>query len=342
MIAKQKVMFSKNYKAASTSIASIILQIATHYHQFEIVQPEEIKNSPPKSKNHGYLLQHAKLSNLTNFLTFFPKSEFLWVSSFRNPRDSAISWIQYHGWAKNYTTIFKQTLEKFERGDFKGYHNHAFLNSMSEIIFDSCKKLSGTEFERCANEVLEKFDLLIPVENFDQGLIMMQKQTCLPISDFAYLKLKYHAEKLRIKEEHMQEILKYREQDIWFYEKAKSKFDREFYRFHEEFCTSFNCEAEIAELHEENKKLERKCGLQYENEEAAAKKFSFDFSKIETDYKLALRCLSFAVQSRDKKLIRQYNEVLTETKSTNKGRKFYKKLGQLWLQTLQEKENFFK
>ena len=34
----------------------------------------------------------------------------------------------------------------------------------------------------------------------------------------------------------------------------------------------------------EDKKLERKRGLHYENDVAATKEFSCDFSKIETDY----------------------------------------------------------
>ena len=92
---KTKIMFSKNSKTGGTTLGAIILQIATHYHKYEILTPMNfgfyVKGD---HSNIGYDLTHFRL-NVSKFKKLFPKRESLWLSSVRNVHDQVNSSIRY-------------------------------------------------------------------------------------------------------------------------------------------------------------------------------------------------------------------------------------------------------
>ena len=115
---RTKFMFSKNSKTGGTTVASIILQIATHYHKYEILEYDQIshylENGHP---NIGYHFTHWGL-NVPKFKKLFPKQETLWISTVRNVPDQINSLIRFFNLQHHYNPgNFDKTLLRFKKGD---------------------------------------------------------------------------------------------------------------------------------------------------------------------------------------------------------------------------------
>ena len=108
---RQKIMFSKNVKVAGSTINSIITKISMLYHKYEYVRPDEIKG---ERKRHGYFSEHYSLTSVDQFKRIFPKDQFIWLSSVRNPRDQLFSLIKFKNLITHYIPEnFDRTYEGF-------------------------------------------------------------------------------------------------------------------------------------------------------------------------------------------------------------------------------------
>ena len=186
---KTKIMFTKNAKVAGTTISSILIQIASHYHKYEILKPSNL-NSLLNQKNpkYGYLVSHMPLQSIPKFEKVFPKEEFLWISTTRNVADQIISFIKFLNLQNFYTpSSFDKTLNIMKKQGKHGRLLQPFWSGGTGHILHSCRGQKDFEiFKSCAKNVFKKFDLIIPVDRMNEGLVMLHKMTCLPLSDFAY------------------------------------------------------------------------------------------------------------------------------------------------------------
>ena len=337
---KDKVMFLKNMKVASTTLDSILLRIAFHYHKYEVPRNlQTIKEDVKKSfTNYGFLLDHTPLDNLEDFRKLFPKSEFVWLSSVRSPESQIISWIQYSNRMNMYSQKqIDKTLQTTKNRSLQGLTYGD--GHMSYFILSSCHKFGtfGYKFEKCAREVVDEFDLIIPVERFNEGLVALHKMTCLPLSDFAYVKRLHHSEKFQLSTENISAILKFHEDDIFYHEYASKKFDAFFEEFQKNYCHSVNCSQEVELLLIENKKLEHDCGFRVSNFVGKRQTYTLDFEKMQHDFYLALKCLPFAIERKNLHLINRYNEIIRQNGSSD----FAKTFVPLWLETIKENTSVF-
>ena len=160
---------------------------------------------------------------------------------------------------------------------------------------------------------------------------MLHKMTCLPLSDFAFTKKKLSAEKFEMSEQNISALMSFHEQSIWFYNYNSEVFDRKFGQFQREFCDSVNCEDEIKDLKEENKKLEESCGL-YRLPNKRLSDFKMDMERLKNNSTLALRCLSFALSGNSFKEIDVYNGHIE-----NNSKDIERKIVRDWMAMLQNK-----
>ena len=334
---KDKIMFLKNLKVAGTTLFGVLLQIAVHYHKYEVpLNLQSIKEN--NFTNYGFLLNHTGLDFLEDFRKLFPKREYLWLSSVRNPENQIVSWIQYTKRMNLYSQKnFEKTLETTKSRSLEGFTHGD--GHMSYFILRSCAKFgrAGYKFEKCAREVIEEFDLIIPVERFNEGLVALHKMTCLPLSDFAYVKRLHHSEKFQLSTENISAILKFHEDDIFYHEYASKKFDAFFEEFQKKYCHSVNCSQEVELLLIENKKLEHDCGFRVSNFVGKRQTYTLDFGKMKHDFNLALKCLPFAIERKNLHLINRYNEIIRQNGSSD----FAKTFVPLWLETIKENTSVF-
>ncbi|XP_075244961.1 uncharacterized protein LOC142339111 isoform X2 [Convolutriloba macropyga] len=337
--AKQKFMFVKNGKTGSSTIESIILQIATHHHKHEIVHTRgSYKSLKNEREEIGYFIpvEHQMLKPLNHFQKLFPKSKYLWIASSRKVEDqinSAVRWRNYERKFKG--KRFNKTLVKAFKNESSSELEQAFFSdAMSYYLLGSCHHYSFPEFEICASEIMENMDLVIPREKFDESMVILHKITCLPLSDFAYIQMKRTTSDFKLSEENMKTILNYHKKDLWFEQKANEKFDQFFSTFQAEYCFSQNCSREVAQLREENEKLKIACKV-IERRTRKRKhlvEFSFDTEMLKKDSKLGLRCLSFSLSVHSDFLLDLYNEVLRET--GHDGNLFADELAGKWIRKL--------
>ena len=319
---KTKIMFSKNLKVAGTTISSILLQIASHYHKYEILSPKDFESVLQKKKaNYGYLLSHKGLSSLEDFKKIFPKEEFLWISTTRKVADQVNSHIKFRQLEKFYKpSKFHKILKKVKSGK-KAEGSSPFHNGGTSFILNECrhKEKEFEKFKSCALKVFKEFDLIIPVDRLNEGLIMLHKMTCLPLSDFAYTNKKISSSHFKVSAQNMSEILKFHERSIWFYNHSSIEFEKRFQKFQSEYCETINCRTEIEELKRENEKLEESCGLN-RKEEGKFINFDYKWKKLKKNDTLALRCLSFALSGNSYSAFRLYNEDIKKNDDTTVGR----------------------
>ena len=186
---KTKFMFSKNSKTGGTTVSSIIAQIAIHYHKYEILECDEISHYlPHEQPNIGYHFTYWGLE-VPKFKKRFPKRETLWISTVRNVPDQVNSLIRFFKLEDHYYPAnFSKTLEKFKQEDGSGGIVSPFVNGGISILLDQCVRHHNLEtFKVCAENVSREFDLIIPIKKLNEGLIMLHKYSCLPLSDFPYM-----------------------------------------------------------------------------------------------------------------------------------------------------------
>ena len=312
---KTKFMFTKNEKVASSTMTAILLQIATHYHKYEIFMEDKLKNYFTQNQtNLGYSIFHYNLNSLQTFHKLFPKREFIWISTTRKVEDQINSIIKFHEVQKLYKPKkFGKMVKRFEKkgkyssdGDIAPFHNGG-----TSFILYSCKRIEDFDlFKLCAEKIFSEFDLIIPVDRLNEGLVMIHKLTGLPLSDFAYINKYVSSDNFTLSPQNMSTILKYHEQSIWFYNHSSKIFDKIFREFQLIYCQSKNCRDEILDLKRENKKLEISCGIKRFTDFKFSS-FSFDWNKLRANSSLALRCLSFGISGGDfGKYSQIYNRVI--------------------------------
>ena len=309
---KTKIMFSKNSKTGGTTVASIILQIATHYRKYEILEYDQIRhyleNGHP---NIGYHFTHWGL-NVPKFKKLFPKQITLWISTVRNIPDQINSLIRFFDLQNHYNPgNFDKTLLRSKKRD-RSEVTEPFRNGDISFILSECLKFNNFQaFKKCAQDTSSEFDLIIPINRLNEGLIMLHKITCLPLSDFAYMKKKVSASDFKLSQQNMSTLLSYHEKSIWFYNRSVDKFNHNFKEFQSRYCDSHNCRNEIDELKEENRKLESACGVSRSN----LGRFSginLNWEKLKRNESLALRCLSLAVDDSSQAHFKVYNKYIRE------------------------------
>ena len=338
---KRKMMFTKNLKVAGSTISSILIQIATHYHKHEIVAANNLEQFLKENKTkHGYLVTHQYLKSLTLYKTIFPKKDFLWISTTRNVADQVISHIKFARSEEFYSpNKFDETLRQFVsngKHDLNSIKTRPFWNGGTrQILFQCRKERDFKKFKQCAQEIFKEFDLIIPVDRLNEGLIMLQKMTCLPLSDFAYTKKKLSSGNFSMTPENMSALLAYHGQSIWFYNYASAEFNKKFSQFQSKFCKSFNCQNEVAELNLENKKLEESCGLHRVNGEKFYN-IDYDWENLKKNDSLAVRCMSFALNGNSFNEFRVYNKHL----QNNEDGTAIKKIASDWTRLLRHKHFF--
>ena len=186
---KTKIMFSKNVKVAGSTISAILLQIATHYHKYEIMTKKNVHSYLKRNGGKpGYSLTHFKLK-ISQLKHIFPKRDCWWISTTRNVYDQVNSMIKFYKLQNHYNpSNFHKTLKLFQKRT-KSKILTPFTNGGTPIILLECRKFSDDFiFKSCAEKIANEFDLIIPTDRIDEGLIMLHKFTCLPLSDFAYTK----------------------------------------------------------------------------------------------------------------------------------------------------------
>ena len=324
---KTKFMFSKNSKTGGTTVASIILQIATHYRKYEVLEYDQIsyylENGHP---NIGYHFTHWGL-NVPKFKKLFPKQETLWISTVRNVPEQINSLIRFFNLQHHYSPgNFDKTLMRFKKGGSSEV-TEPFRNGGISFILSECLKLNNfQEFKKCAQDTSSEFDLIIPIHRLNEGLIMLHKITCYPLSDFAYMKKKVSSGDFKLSQQNMSTLLSYHEKSIWFYNRSVDEFNHKFNEFQSQFCVSHNCRNEIDELKEENRKLESACGVSRSN----VGRFSginLNWDKLKRNESLALRCMSLAVDDSSQAHFKVYNKYIRENDND-----ILKKTSQKWIE----------
>ena len=334
-------MFTKKLKVAGSTISSILIQIASHYHKYEILAANNLEQYLKENKTkHGYLVTHHYLKSLPLYKTIFPKKDFLWISTTRKVADQVISHIKFARLEEFYKpNKFDKTLRQFVNNgkhDLSLNITRPFWNGGTRQILFQCHEEKDFErYKQCAQDIFKEFDLIIPVDRLNEGLIMLQKMTCLPLSDFAYTKKKLSSENFSMTPENMSALLAFQEKSIWFYDYASAEFAKKWSQFQSKNCKSFNCQNEVAELKLENKKLEDSCGLHRMN----GQKFhniDYDWEKLKKNDSLAVRCLSFALNGNSFNEFRVYNKDL----QNNEDGTAIKKIASDWTRLLRHKYFF--
>ena len=242
--------------------------------------------------NIGYDLTHFRL-NVSKFKKLFPKRESLWLSSVRNVHDQVNSLIRFLKLQNYYQPAnFKETLQLFKMGK-REKKIWPFTNGGISWILYECVDIKDFEnFKLCANNISSEFDIVIPTNRIDEGLIMLHKLSCLPLVDFAYTKKKVSSGDFTMSEQNMSIMLTYHEKAIWFYNYSSAIFEQKFNKFQEQHCNSYNCRNEIEELKKENRKLEEACEIHRSDFDQFAG-IQMNWDKLRQNATLALRCLSF-------------------------------------------------
>ena len=257
---------------------------------------------------------------LKKFEKLFPRDKFLWIASFRNAEDQLNSGIRWRNYISRFRdTNFDEEFQKAIGNKDKEFEQMVLSNSMSYYLLGSCLELNFADFEVCANEILNKMDLIIPVDKFDESMVILHKLTCLPLEDFAYIQMKKTQTSLQLSDENMKKVVKFHAKDKWFEQKAREKFQTFFEQFQAKFCSSKNCSNEVSQLREQNEKLKEDCGLTNQKSRRLQHiaEFSFDWDKLSHNSQLALRCLSFALSVKNNFLIDLYNEFLYGTRDND-------------------------
>ena len=323
---KTKFMFSKNSKTGGTTVASIIAQIATHHHTQEILEYKDISHSLAHGHpNVGYHFAHWEL-DVAKFEKLFPKRETLWISTVRNVHDQVNSLIRYLKLQEHYyPSNFYKTLLKFKQGDRSGIMS-PFLNGGISFMLHQCVRHHDFElFKTCAEKISREFDLIIPINRLNEGLIMLHKLSCLPLSDFAYMKKKISSSDFKMSEQNMTTLLSYHQKAIWFYNRSVAAFNQKFDNFQAQYCSSYNCQQEIGELKEENRKAEESCGVS----RSAFDRFSginLNWEKLKKNDSLAVRCIAYAIDDGCQGHFKLYNKYIRENETD-----IVKKLANEWI-----------
>ena len=344
---RTKIMFAKNYKVASTTLSSIVTQIATHYHKYEILYTGTLEAFLNRNhKNLGYSVSHVKIESVRDFQTLFPNKHFFWVSTTRNVADQVNSLINYRNVKNEFQpSNFYKVLDHFKKRMKNNEKSHFHMPTEvlplweggTSIILNRCRAIKiFEEFRSCAVDVFNHFDLIIPVNRMNKGIIMLHKLTCLPLSDFASLRKKVSSSHFKVSDQNMSEILKFHEQSIWFFNYTLVAFDKKFEQFQAQHCASRNCKNEILQLEEENAKLEQSCGVNRSNfnPERDVYRFQMDWKKLAGNSSLALRCISFAIDERYEKFFIQYNKIVSS--SSQEKEDVAAKIAAKWLKIAQE------
>ena len=340
---KLKFYLAKNIKCASTTLAGIFTQIATHYHKYEIVTKDDVDYRDwKKNRNaNGYFLQHHILRS-DHFQKLFPKKDVIWVSSAREPTSQVLSYIKFKHLEKQFTPeAFNYTYKNTKsKKPIKKGRAVFFKNKGSKIILgDECLDLDfGEKFKKCTKKIMDLFDVIIPVEKLNQGLVVLHKMSCLPLSDFAYIKKKESKNDFQLSPQNLSVLMEYQKADQYFYEESVKKFDEFFHEFQRSFCSSYNCELEVSLLEEQNEKLKKECGLvRIDSIDGKHESYTYDWEKLENDYPLAMRCMSFLFDHEYHWLYKIHNKHVPQKKQD----KYYEKVAPIWLKEFKEAEGFF-
>ena len=307
-------------------MAAIILQIATHYHKYQILTPTNFNSFLSESQpNIGYLSTHFDL-DVPKFRKIFPKKDSLWISTVREVSDQVNSFIRFLKFQQYYRPDdFTKTLQLFESGKVSEIHQPLLNGGITYILYQ-CRQIKDFEkFKLCAENVSSEFDLVIPINRINEGLIMLQKLTCLPLSDFAYINKKVSASDFKMSEQNMSALLSHHKQAVWFYNQSSSLFDKKFDEFQSQYCDSYNCKNEIDQLKEENRKLEESCGISRSNSDRFAG-INLNWDKLRRNDSLAIRCLSFGVDDGFHEHFDVYNKYVRE-----KDEKAVNKIAKEWI-----------
>ena len=315
-----KIMFTKNAKVAGTTISSILTQIATRYHKYEIFIPKKYNfYLGQNGTSLGYVLSHFHLKSLQKFKKLFPKPEFIWISTTRNVEDQINSVINFMKLERYYEpSKFEEVVRLFEAQDDKNRpRKHKtklkpFWDGGTSFILYQCRQIENFEqFKTCAKDVVDNFDLIIPANKINEGLIMLHKITCLPLSDFAYVNKKVSTNRFKLSVQNMSTVLRFHKRSLWFYNYTSALFDRYFEQFRAEFCSNPNCESEIGQLQAENRKLTENCSLK-RFDDVNFSTISYNWQLLRSNHSLALRCLSFAMSGNSFDYFKVYNKHIRE------------------------------
>ena len=179
--------------------------------------------------------------------------------------------------------------------------------------------------------VLNKYKLVIPIDRFDEAMVVLHKLTCLPLSDFAYIKNKVNEHPFEMAPEDLNRLLQRQDCNKWLYETASQTFDKQFREIGQKYCTTENCTDEIAQLREENKKLAQNCGVIDVKTSGKMNTFLFDATKLRQDYNLALRCISFSFGVPGS-VFDEYNRILRSAQNLNFSKNYVaRSLAESWM-----------
>ena len=97
LLKQNKIYILQKRQSWWTTVASINLQIATHYRKHEIFEPGQMDTYIKQGhSNIGYLFFHDQL-DVPKTKKVFPKHKFLWISTVRNVPDQINSFL-YDSW----------------------------------------------------------------------------------------------------------------------------------------------------------------------------------------------------------------------------------------------------
>ena len=154
---------------------------------------------------------------------------------------------------------------------------------------------------------------------------MLHKFSCLPLSDFACMKKKISSSDFKMSEQNMTTLLSYHQKEIWFFNRSVAAFNQKFDNFQAQYCSSYNCQQEIEELKEENRKAEESCGVS----RSAFDRFSginLNWEKLKKNDSLALRCIAYAIDDGCQGHFKLYNKYIRENEID-----IVKKLANEWI-----------
>jgi len=338
-----KFFFSKNSKVAGTTVSTILIQIASHYRNQQI---HNFKSEKPQL-NVGYMLSHYLLNNLTYAKKLFPKSKSIWFSTSRSPEQqfqSSMKYFQTQNYfsANNFDKTYKIYIESaIEKKYDPPVYLRPILNTGSKFTLSSCAyTITFNEFTECAEKVISNFDFIVPVEYIERGLIILHKLTCLPLSDFAFIRKKTSQGFLNLSQENKTTILKELKRDDWFYNYTKKKFENFFSIFQRQFCVSANCSVEVETLKQESAKLWKTCNFTWKTRSSGSKKlFSANWKFLLNDVAILLRCISFSIQDDSTEFFQILNNLVLQHNITDNLRQSL--LAERWSKLIQKKGNFF-
>ena len=366
-----KILFFKNHKAASSTLAAILVQIATHYHNYEITYPavlpflqkqlstqtHKVRHENPaipksleysgnmnglQNSTYGYIIEHVRM-NFKMMEKRFPRGQYCWVTTVREPLSQTYSRIKFSklqnmykgpGFDKIYA---EQNANKFT----KPSHMNIFKNEQSFFLFKDCSRSNNNFDLECTKKIYDNFDLVIPVDRFEEGILLLQKMLCFPTEDFAFIKNNVVSGTAPFKLSKNQEDFlmgNFKQTDSWFYNLSSEHFATKFNSMQKTYCISNNCETEIQQLREENRKLENLCGVKRIKEE---NRFTFDLQKLKDKPALILRCFSFVILPDHKKLLPHFNDLVKNSSKFSDSEIVQKLADRWWLELGNNKTQFY-